>query len=180
MGPGERYTFGFQGRVESVVGGSVSVTVAAPDRWQVVAPQLNVSSPGGYLTTYTVTNLWGDAATAILEVPYPGSSGTVDERVGATTETQYHLVEGQKLIKGFDSASFTLRVDVTFVPSSEWSETVQGRVTTAGGGDPVFCPATIHYFPEIPYKPELPVEIPKYLNISPSPKVTGPGDWEYS
>src|SRR6266851_10187442 len=39
--PGDRYTFRFHGQVDSMVSGSVSVTVAGPTRWQVtVAPEL--------------------------------------------------------------------------------------------------------------------------------------------
>lgn len=151
LGHSEQYTFGFRGRVESAVGGDVSVTVAGPARWQVtVSPaQLEVTSPGGYLVVYTVTNLVAEAATAVLEAPYRDPN-----MVWWPPGIQYHLEESQKLIPGFASAAFTLRIDNPSFITVDADETVQGRVTTAGGGDLVLCPpVSIHYGVETITKP---------------------------
>jgi hypothetical protein len=168
LGFGETYTFAFRGQVGSAVDGDVSVTVSGRARWQVtVSPeQQDVSSPGGYLVVYTVTNLSADAATAVLEAPYQDPRMLVAVPVIGMTE--YHLDEGQQLIQGFASAAFTLRVDVTFVNTGS-SETVEGRVTTAGASDVVLCPpTTVHYVIESLTLP--PIKIPVG-------KVTEPGKW---
>jgi hypothetical protein len=166
--PGEHYSFVFRVKVGSAVGDDVSVIVAGRPRWQVtVSPeQQDISSPGGYLVVYTVTNLLADAATAILEAPYYDPTRLFPGAVLGTPE--YHLDEAQRLVEGFASAAFTLKVEVTFVGPGI-SVVVEGRVTTAGGNDVVLCPlATIHYVSES-------IGVPRTLY--PGRKVTEPGKW---
>jgi hypothetical protein len=147
LGHGEQYTFRFHGQVDSVVSGDVSVAVSGGPRWQVtVSPQpqpLEVLA-GDHALVYTVTNLGAEAATAVLEAPYPQGR---TEWAGA--EQHYHLDQSQQLIRGSESGAFTLKIE--YSPSNspvDFYDTVEGRVTTAGGGDPVQCPPVrIHYQP---------------------------------
>jgi len=166
--PGDHYTFGFHGQVDSAVSGSVSVTVTGPTRWQVtVAPQLlEVQSSGGYLVVFTVTNLLADPATALLEAPYT-DPGTL---ILAATPARYHLDEGQKVVPGFASTAFTLRVDVPNLLFTEVWDTVQARVTAVGEGDAVFSPPVgIHYWAD---------QFVPTITKSPGWRVTGPGQWQ--
>ncbi|HZD70803.1 MAG TPA: hypothetical protein VFA45_18490 [Actinomycetes bacterium] len=142
---GQQYTFVFHGRVGSAVSGAVSVTVAGPARWQVaVSPTaLEVTSPGNYMAVYTVTNLVAEAATAVLEVPYQDPDMAM---LAPSWALQYRLDESERHIAGLQSAAFTLRIYNPSDITVEFDDIVQGRVTTAGGGDLVLCPPlTINY-----------------------------------